>query len=55
LASCAPAADPEDVLGGGIEVDNQEAVIKQDDARIQAVQYAVCFAAKRAVARAVTP
>lgn len=46
------AADAEDVLGSGIEVGNKEIVIQQDDARVQAVEYAGCVSAKRAVARA---
>ena len=45
------AADAEDVLGGGIKVDNQEAVVQQDDAGVQTIQYAVCIAGKRAIAR----
>jgi len=48
----APAANAENVFGGGIEVDNQDAVVQQDDARVQAVEYAVCIRAKRAIARA---
>ena len=46
------AADAEDVLGRGIEVGNKEIVVQQDDARVQAVEYAACVSAERAVARA---
>ncbi len=46
------AADAEDVLGSGIEVGNKEIVVQQDDARVQAVEYAGCVSTERAVARA---
>lgn len=45
-------ADAEDVLGSGIEVANKEIVVQQDDARIQAVEYAGCISAERAITRA---
>jgi len=36
VRSC--TADSEEIFCGGVHVDNQQAVVKQDDARAQAVQ-----------------
>jgi hypothetical protein len=38
LSAGAPLADPEDVLGGRVEANNEQVAIEQDDARAQAVE-----------------
>ena len=39
LAASADLADTEDVLGGRIETDDEQVLVKQNDARTQAVEY----------------
>jgi len=38
LAACAAAAYTKDVFGCGIQVNNEQVLIQQDDARVQAVE-----------------
>jgi len=50
LATGAPGADAEDVLGRRVQVNDKQAVVKQDDARTQAVENAAGVGLERAVA-----
>lgn len=43
LPFCTLLADAENVLGGRVQADDQQARVKQDDARTQAVEYALGF------------
>jgi hypothetical protein len=52
LTMRASTADPEDVLGSRIKVCNEQVLIQQDDACVQAVENAGGVPAERAVARA---
>ena len=51
FSACAVAADAKNVLGCRIEVGNEQVVIQQDDARVQAVENLACVVVERAVAR----
>ena len=50
LAARAGAADAQNVLGRRVQVDNEQIVIQQDDARSQAVDDLAGIAAERSVA-----
>jgi hypothetical protein len=51
FSACAVAADAENVLGRRVEVGNEQIVVQQDDACVQAVENLACVVVERAAAR----
>jgi hypothetical protein len=54
MAPCPLLADAEYVLGGGIQRDDEQVFVEQDDAGTQAVENIGCVAAQRVAAAGAT-